>query len=973
MPAPQRIVELVKTFERGLSTYKSSDYNEANVQKEFIEPFLEELGWDVSNKNGHPFRLKDVVVQRHIKDVDANRIPDYSIRVSGKDVLFVEAKRPSVNIHHNVSPAYQVRRYSYSAHLPLGVLTDFEELAVYDTISYKPRLTDRANVARVSYYHFTDYVDKWDEIAAMFSREAVIGGSLSNFANTNRKKRGTEPIDKEFLNDIEEWRNSLARNIALRNVDLSQQDLNFAVQRTIDRIIFLRICEARHIEHENTLLQTCDGTGLYRKLLRLFDNADAKYNSGLFHFSQERGRDEKHDAITKVLDIDDAPLRKIIKGMYYPDSPYEYSVLPADILGQVYEQFLGKVIRLTKSHQAKIEEKPDVRKAGGVYYTPTYVVDFIIDRTLGKLLEGKSPRDIGASDAKSKRNPISILDPACGSGSFLIVAYQRLLDWYLQWYISDGVSKHRDKLFEAASGDIRLTTSTRKRILLDHIYGVDIDPQAVEVTKLSLLLKVLEGENDVSIGKQLGLLKERALPDLGNNIKCGNSLIGHDFFDSHNGLFDDGELSQVNAFNWSRAFVAQMKFGGFDIVIGNPPWVDIKGMGNEYVEYYFNRYKVATNRINLYALFMELGLKLVCAGGMFGFITPSSLLTQSSYGKVRKLLRETGTLNVLVKLPDNVFEGVTAETAIFIYSNSSANAEATEVLSYARNQSISSIDRASAQSRSMNSLIDGVSDLESPFNIFVDSKGIQLLSKIELNKLSLSDVADFSLGLTPYDKYKGHTPVQIRERVFHSTSKESSTHKRLLAGNNIQRYLVTDEIEEYINYGPWLGAPRDRRFFSDSRVIVRQIVNERIYAVITSEELYFTQIAFGIISRDESQYSNALIAGIMNSKLMTYYHRNKFLDPNKATFQKLLIQDAKQFPIPMTNSTDASATLIRDLCALVMKVQATLTEYQRASSSHHKEVLKHQIDTADSMIDEIVYTLYGLNQSERALIEASFQ
>ena len=227
----------------------------------------------------------------------------------------------------------------------------------------------------------------------------------------------------------------LAQNIALRNPKLTQRELNFAVGRTIDRIIFLRICEDRGIEPEGQLMALQNGTNIYQRLIRIYYSADEKYNSGLFHFREEKDRFEPPDDLTLNLSIDDKPLKDIFKSLYYPESPYEFSVLPADILGQVYEQFLGKVIYLTAGHRAKVEDKPEVKKAGGVYYTPTYIVDYIVKNTVGKLLEGKNPGPRGSA------SNIRILDPACGSGSFLIGAYQYLLDWHRDRYIEDGPEK----------------------------------------------------------------------------------------------------------------------------------------------------------------------------------------------------------------------------------------------------------------------------------------------------------------------------------------------------------------------------------------------------------------------------------------------------------------------------------------------------------------------------------------------------
>jgi hypothetical protein len=270
----------------------------------------------------------------------------------------------------------------------------------------------------------------------------------------------------------------------------------------------------------------------------------------LFHFRPERDRAEEPDALTLGLTIDDQGLKRIIRSLYYPESPYESSVLPVYVLGQVYEQFLGKVIRLTKSgHRAVVEEKPEVRRAGGVYYTPTYIVDYIVKNTVGKLVEGKRP---GPRGGVSK---LKMVDPACGSGSFLIGAYQYLLDWHRNQYVEEGFERWSDRLYQGSGGQWHLTIDEKKRILLNNIYGVDVDPQAVEVTKLSLLLKVLEGESESSLATQLSMFQQRALPDLDNNIKCGNSLIGLDFYDRlQMGLLDEEKQRRINVFDWEDAF-----------------------------------------------------------------------------------------------------------------------------------------------------------------------------------------------------------------------------------------------------------------------------------------------------------------------------------------------------------------------------------------------------------------------------------
>jgi len=557
---PHSITELVQRFDEHRQAYTSPHYNETQVRREFIDPFFKALGWDVDNTRGYAEQYKEVVHEDAIKVGGTVKAPDYSFRLGGRRIFFLEAKKPAVNLKDDPSPAYQLRRYAWTAKLPVSILTDFEEFIVYDT-RVKPAAADKASTARTLYIPYTEYLERWDEIASIFSKEAIQKGALDKYVQSAKRKHGTAEVDDAFLAEIEQWRELLAKNIALRNPGLTQRELNFAVQTTIDRIVFLRICEDRGIEPYAQLMALLSGDQVYPRLRVLYDRADERYNSGLFHFSKERNRPGTPDTLTPRLAIDDKALKTIFKRLYYPESPYEFSVLPAEILGQVYERFLGSVIRLTAGGQAKVEQKPEVRKAGGVYYTPSYIVDYIVKHTVGKLLEGKTPQEVAGCTktwrpSKTAR-PMAILDPACGSGSFLLGAYQYLLDWHLECYAKNTrkwAAGKEPRIYQDRHGAWRLATSERKRILLANIHGVDIDTQAVEVTKLSLLLRVLEGENAETLGKQFNLFHQRALPDLDGNIKCGNSLIGPDFYQGRQTDFDQEENYRINAFDWNTEF-----------------------------------------------------------------------------------------------------------------------------------------------------------------------------------------------------------------------------------------------------------------------------------------------------------------------------------------------------------------------------------------------------------------------------------
>ncbi|RKX66338.1 hypothetical protein DRP44_04390, partial [candidate division TA06 bacterium] len=455
-----KIRELVDRFKQNIDQYKKSTYDEANTRVDFIDPFFESLGWDVANRNGYAEQYREVVREDKIVIVGKQKAPDYSFRIGGIRKFFVEAKKPSIDIKRAMSPAYQLRRYAYTAKLPLSILTDFEEFSVYDT-RIKPHPNDNPSVARIFYCKYTDYAKKFDFIYDTFSKDAILKGSFDRYVESKKNKKGTSEVDKEFLKLIDKWREKLARNIALRNSNLSLYELNYAVQKIIDRIIFLRIAEDRQIEDYGKLQVLQNGTNVYGRLMEIFRHADERYDSGLFNFES--------DNITPEITVDDNIIKEIIKSVYYPESPYEFSVLDVEILGNIYEQFLGKTIRLTAHHRVKIDDKPEVKKAGGVYYTPKYIVDYIVKNTVGEAIKGKTPKQI---------EKIKILDPACGSGSFLLGAYQYLLNYHLYWYSKQEnleKSLQRGKIIQTSSGSYQITVAEKQRILINNIFGVDID------------------------------------------------------------------------------------------------------------------------------------------------------------------------------------------------------------------------------------------------------------------------------------------------------------------------------------------------------------------------------------------------------------------------------------------------------------------------------------------------------------------
>ena len=953
MAAPVEIRNLVERFSLHRDDYLAGNYNETQLRREFIDPMFKALGWDIDNEQGNAEAYKDVIHEDAIKIGGFTKAPDYCFRIGGTRKFFLEAKKPAENIEDDQNHAYQLRRYAWSAKLPLSILTDFEEFAVYDC-RVKPEESDKASKARVKYVRHDEYLDRWDEISAIFSREAILKGSFDRYADSTKSKRGTSEVDGEFLKEIENWRLSLARNLALRNPDLDQRSLNFAVQRIIDRIVFLRIAEDRGIEDYGQLQKLLSGAKVYSRLANHFRTADDRYNSGLFHFTPENGRNEPPDEFTLSLKIDDDTLKDIIRNLYYPDSPYEFSVLPADILGQVYEQFLGKVIRLTAGHQAKVEEKPEVKKAGGVYYTPTYIVEYIVRQTVGRLLEGKVPKQ--AANLK-------ILDPACGSGSFLIGAFQFLLDWHRKWYVKDGPADHPKQVYMGQGGEWLLTTAERKRILLSNIYGVDIDPQAVEVTKLSLLLKVLEGENRETLERQRKLFHERALPDLGDNIKCGNSLIGHDFYATNQlNLFAEEERLRLNSFEWKDEFPGTMKSGGFDAVIGNPPYIFTREQIPEVERNYFaTHFKLGWEKHNTYMLFMELLLRLLNKSGLGGFIVPNSWLTIESGHLLREALIDR--LRLVTDLNYAAFNRVSMEPCIFIMSGRSLRSDV-EVLRVA--------SKVEFHARSVSKMKRSVWKSTGSRIVLSTSVGLlNVLEKVRVNSCLLESVFDVRTGLQAYERGKGHPPQSaddVNDHVFDRTKREDQNSVHYLGGKDVVRYHL-DWSGMWMQYGPWLAQPRDIEMFSRPRVLLREItapLPHCLHAAFTDKRYLNNKSILNVLHPKDSVDDLKALTCILNSRLLSAFYKNRAVKGSRTIFPKVVIKNLREFPVPQL-----SQVTLKKVVNLFDTMSSLYEKRTSVKTPHEQEAVARQVVATESTIDQVVYELYGLSSDDIAIVETA--
>lgn len=952
--AKEIVRKIVERFEYHLDEYKKGNYNETQTRNDFINPFFEALGWDINNKHGLAESYREVIHEDKIKIGGHTKAPDYCFTIYGQRKFFLEAKKPSVSIKESIDPAYQLRRYGWSAKMPISIITDFEEFSIYDC-TIKPTPQDKASVARINYLTYKDYLKEFDFLWDTFSKEMVLKGSFDKFVNSNKGKKGTADVDAEFLKSLDSWRDLLARNIVNRNKEIDEDTLNFSLQRIIDRLIFLRICEDRGIESENTLFETI-GTNIYEKLKTIFHIADQKYNSGLF--------DYKKDKITDNLIIDDKILKTIIEEMYYPKCPYEFSVIPVEILGHSYEQYLGKVIRITPGHIIKIETKPEVRKAGGVYYTPQYIVDYIVKNTVGKIVEEKTPEEIA---------DIRICDPACGSGSFLLGAYQFLLDWHRDYYKNNDIKKKEKFL----TPDGNLTTAIKKQILLNNIFGVDIDTNAVEVTKLSLMLKAMEGESNASINEQMQLFHERVLPTLDNNIKSGNSLIDMDFYDSQID-FEPGVEKKIKPFNWESAFPQVFGSGasglgtgdkGFDVVIGNPPYVDSEEMvkSNKILrDYCNNKYKTSKGNWDLYCVFSEKSIDLLKVNGMFGFITPNKFLT-SPYGIY---LKKYYSYFCVEKIAD--FSSV----SVFKSNNKKINVYPV-------------ITIISKQNNNKNGLYQKFLENDSVFlqyekDILINENETNWSEKFDLSEILFNKVLYNSNSLSNFFSVLNSATVseayEIKKLIIEKKD-ISDDYLIFINTGTIDRYKLlwgiskTQYIKDSYDF-PQISKTQLKNIFpkrheiaiKEKLVLAGMIKN---LEVIYDEGKVYSAKSTTIIINKTDTYNIKYLLGLLNSKLYSFIYLvlNKYntMSGGYMNVGKNQLENFIFFEINFSNNEQ-----VISYNNIIINVETMLQlnkDLQSANLPEQKEQLKARISYTDKKIDSLVYQLYGLTEEEIKIVE----
>ena len=598
------LLRLITQYQRNVETYRNAKkYNEQNCRDEFISPLLECFGWDVHNKKGTQPQYKEVVVEQFS---NSGERPDYTLTLNGVSKLFVEAKKPSVDITVESSPAIQVRRYGWNVKHKLSILTNFENLIIYD-VTNKPEDKDSANVSLYRKYHYTEYLEKFSEISALISRDAVYSGRFDDYVDKNlpNVERYSTQIDEVFLQQINGWRLKIGEYLYDRCDEYRDIDvLNDVVQEFINQIIFLRICEDRNLPLYRKLKETAqDQKELKESLTKVFKEVDKNYNSRLFSGGNI------------IFDLSNEIIFNMIVSLYYPQSPYLFNIIEPGMLGKIYESFLTE--RLVSENEHIVLAAKKEYRYRSVVSTPVEIVKYMVKNTLNPICRGKTPKEI---------MELRIADIACGSGIFLQEVYQFLIDYCIGWYLE----YNPEYLLELSNGKRKLTLTDKKDILTKCIYGVDIDIHAVEVSKFSLLIKLIEDETPASVRECVPIL-----PDLGLNIRNGNSLISREDLGNDNISFE--LLCGIKPFQWQDINEGYK----FDVIIGNPPYVKTEDMHTLDSEYEFNiykkKYKSAYKQFDKYFLFVEKAFDLLKCDGKLCYIIPNKFYKIEAGKELRRL------------------------------------------------------------------------------------------------------------------------------------------------------------------------------------------------------------------------------------------------------------------------------------------------------------------------------------------------
>lgn len=903
--AKQEVIQLVKRYNEVKDDNKLK-YNEEATKIGFIQPLFRALGWNIED-------LKEVSPEETI----SKKRVDYGFRLDGIPKFFLEAKSLIEDID---KPKFIEQAINYSWHkgCTWAILTNFQRISIYNA-EWKTSNFFQNHLKTIPCEQFAE---RFDELW-LLSKDAFKQELLDKEAEKWGKKIKKVPITDQLLLDFTKFRQLLSQSIATLNEEkrLTEEILDESVQRILDRLIFIRNAEDRELEEPKLLpifrnWKSGDDKNLIHSVRKEFDYFDKNYDSSIFD-----------KQICDELDIDNEALGKIISGLYYTSNgmhSYDFSAIEADVLGNIYEQYLGHILNKNKN-KATITESYIKRKEQGIYYTPTFVVDYIIKNTLRRFLKLNN----------KNIEKLKVLDPACGSGSFLIKAFDSLNDYH----------KYHNKNYTQNKLDLEGEGAYTKRveILKNNIFGVDLDPQAVDIAQLNLLLKIAE--------------KRQELPKLKQNIKCGNSLI------------EDSNVTGDRAFNWKEKFEDIMNSGGFDIIIGNPPYGIVF---NEKEKRYLEKNLITFKRNNdLYVAFIQRALDILKDGGLFSFIIPNTYLIGSYFNDIKKYILDNAKIIKILDFGNNhIFKDPSVFNSIIVLQKEPNDKNRIEnTIEFLTIPPLTEHELLNLDNYSLLTKIPQKEfmNLEwRPKNRIID----KIINKVDATISDFCEVKD--IGFNYWSKGRGKKRGDsIGSRVLYEGERKNSKDVPFLKGRDLHRwgYKFGNHWLRY-NYKSYLQKKDTFRFSPEflersPKIIYRQTA-DRIIATLDFDKYYLDKTVHLIVPKEGKKIDLFFLLGILNSTFILYFYRETSREEGR-TFAQVMTVDVKKLPLKFNTIIEAAITGL-------VKTQLTLTkrlDELNNEKTNEAALLKEDLAKTDDKIDQLVYELYGITEEGKKIIRAA--
>ncbi|MEX2192498.1 MAG: N-6 DNA methylase [Nitrosarchaeum sp.] len=920
---------LIKKFNEVPDTSK---YDKKKTMSEFVLPLFSGLGWEFEGKNPSVIDVSTISKDR----------ADYSFEIDGitKFVLKIAPLDENIDDKKWIIP---VTTFAFNKGITWAIVTNFKKIKVLNS-EVKGKTPLQMQFFEIV---FDEFISKYDRLAYLLKKSFELD-IIDKEAEYFSKKQKKTPIDVQLLEDLLKYSNKLSYDIQKNNSKkLSIEEIDESVHKILNRLIFIRACGDRGLEQKHLIsnLREWEETKdekLIRYLRKIFDYFEENYGGTIFS-----------DHLCDKLEVSNSTLQEIIEGLYISEDKsiqYDFSIIESDILGQMYEQYL-RYFRTTDNTNIETE-----RKKQGIFYTPGFVVDYIVKNTLGELVK----------DKKIDHTKIRILDPACGSGSFLIKAY----DFLYHYNIRKDSDFHQTRLSSEIEGGVY---SKKVQILKENLFGVDLDKIATEVIQLNLLLKITE--------------KRHHLPILQQNIRLGNSVVNDPKIDSF-------------ALKWDDEFHQILKNeGGFDLIIGNPPYVRQEKLG-KIKPYLKEKYQTYAGTADLFVYFFEKSIELLKKEGYLGFIVSNKWL-KSSYGKkLRQFISEYWIEEVIDFGDTQIFKGATTYPCIVILKKIKKRNTKIKICKIDNSKILRFTNYVNS-----NFFYYDQNNLNSNEWNFANIKNIKLLEKINSKSIKLKEY----LNLKAYSGVKTglNKAFIINEKTYREILKKDPNSKKIikpmLTGKEIRRYYIEHKknyliftkhginiekypaIEEYLNQfkneltpkiklSKKIGRkPGDYKWyeiqdsvayhneFEKPKIIFGDIVVSPRFTM--DENNFFTNTRGSIIPK----YDKKLL-GILNSKLGWYFIKIFCTQVQGGYF--LAWAYIKKMPI----STKKSEKL-EELVDTILSLQKILNQniQQKEKDVQMRKNIEEQITKIDSEINNEVYGLYDLTSDEIEIIESEIK